>query len=87
MAAKAYWPQPQHGLSQHFYPQLSPVHKHVPVVALPATVLLCQPDAVALTLPGLQDGFFQLLYPLILAQESLVPRGKDIVRRVLIHQT
>lgn len=74
MATKAYWPQLQHGLSQHFHPYLSPVHKYVPILGLPATVFLCQPDTAALALPGLQDGLFQLLYPAILAQESLVPR-------------
>lgn len=73
MATKTYWPQPQHGLSQHLHPHLSPVHKYVLVVSLPATVFLCQPDAAALTLPGLQDALFQLLYPPILAQESSVP--------------
>lgn len=74
MATKAYWPQLQHGLSQHFHPHLSPVHKCVPVLGIPATVFLCQADAAALTLPGLQDGLFQLIYPPISAKESLVLR-------------
>lgn len=41
------------------------MHKCVTVVALPATIFLCQTRAAALTLPELQAGLFQFFTHLL----------------------